>query len=65
MADYQTTPRYKAGDEVRLVLGGLTGKIKEVLPARTPEAHTLYMVVVPMDPEPMLFPVRESEIEKG
>jgi hypothetical protein len=36
----------------------------EVTPALTPEAYTLDTVCVPMDPEPLILPVRESEIEK-
>jgi hypothetical protein len=65
MADFENTPRFKPGDRVRALFGGrLVGWVKRVTPARTPTAHTLYTVHVPMDPEPLLLLVRESEIEK-
>jgi hypothetical protein len=66
MADFEHPPRYKLGDLVRFPWEqGLTGRITEVMPARTPEAHTLYTVKVPMDPEPLIFLVREEGIEKA
>jgi hypothetical protein len=66
MADFEHPPLYKLGDVVRFPSGQwLTGRVIEVTPARTPEAHTLYTVKVPMDPEPLLFLLRESEIEKA
>jgi hypothetical protein len=64
MADLPNPPRYKVGDQVRLPWGArLEGKVMEVTPALAPHAHTLYSVYVPMDPEPLIFLVRENEIE--
>ncbi len=64
MADLPTPPRYKIGDRVRLVFGArLVGTVTEVTPALAPHAHTLYRVRIPMDPEPLWWPLRENEIE--
>jgi hypothetical protein len=59
-------PRYQIGDEVRLAFGSrLVGRVMEVLNAPGGSGRVLYTLYVPMDPEPLIWPVREEEIEKA
>jgi hypothetical protein len=62
MPDTKTQPRYKIGDKVRLTFGTrLVGTVMEVRGIR----RIFYRLYVPMDPEPLIFEVREDEIEKA
>jgi hypothetical protein len=57
-------PVYKVGDKVRVVgPGRLVGMIREVQRAVTPNGTTLYHVYIPLDPEPLIVPAREEELE--
>jgi hypothetical protein len=62
MPDTESRPRYKIGDKVRLTGGTrLVGTVMDVQGIR----RILYRIYVPMDPEPLVFSVREDEIEKA
>jgi hypothetical protein len=65
MPELLKVPRFKVGDKVQLKHGSrLIGIISEADGSYTPEAHVLYRVRVPMEPEPLWIVVRESEIDK-
>jgi hypothetical protein len=65
MAELVKRPKYKILDKVRLKHGSrFVGTITEAQGTYNPDGHVLYEVYVPMDPEPLLFLLREEEIEK-
>jgi hypothetical protein len=65
MSDIKTTPRYQVGDKVRFVHGSrLVGSVMHVQGIHSPRGRILYEIYVPMDPEPLIMPAREEDIEK-
>lgn len=67
MSAFEKNPpyKYKVGDQVRLKFPTqLIGRVMEMQGGHTPESHILYTIYVPMNPEPLIVPVREDEIEK-
>jgi hypothetical protein len=66
MADSATVPLYQGGDKVSLKHGShLVGSVMEVTRIRSRSGGVLYLIYVPMDPEPLIVPVSEDEIEKA
>jgi hypothetical protein len=66
MSEVEKQPRYQVGDEVRLIGGGrLVGRVTAVRGVNSPSGRILYRVHIPLDPEPLIWEVREDEIEKA
>jgi hypothetical protein len=65
--DTEKTPLYKIGDKVRLAFGErLAGRVMEVHAVPPGGSGRIrYRLYVPMDPEPLMLEVRESDIEKA
>ena len=64
MNDLKTPPRFKVGDEIRLIGGApLVGRVMELRGYLSADGSMLYRLYVPMEPEPLMLEVREDEIE--